>query len=190
LGAKLRTLDSHEKAVYGATFLGTSDKEYCVATCCFDQKVRIFDMRDRSIICTLDGHSDDIIGIDYSEKAQLLATGSDDGSICVWDMRKLDARTKLMNLFKINSREMPGIPDNEIKRVAFNYDGTKLAAGCSSQQALIYDIGGPSPRLDAALPGHQDSVFDVCWGVDAQGVEYLVDASHDFTSFVWRPVAQ
>jgi WD40 repeat protein len=179
-GMKLRTLDGHDKAVYGATFLGM-DTEYLVATTCFDQKVRVFDMRDKSVVATLQGHVDDIIGIDYTEKTSMMATGSDDGCICLWDTRRWSDP-----VFKINSRDSPGIPNNEIKRVSFNHDGRKVAAGCSSQQALIYDVGGPSPSMVAALPGHQDCVFDVCWGIDATGAEYLVDASHDHTSFVWR----
>jgi WD40 repeat protein len=193
-GLKLRCLDFHEKSVYGATFLGTyegSAEEYLVATCCFDQKVRIFDMRDKTIVCSLNGHTDDIIGLDYSGSTKRLATGSDDGCICVYDTRKIGSGQKeQMPIFKINSREMPGIQSNEVKRVAFNSNGTKIAAGCSSQQALIYNIGGPVPMMEAALQGHLDCVFDCAWGIDAGGVEYLVDASHDHTSFVWRPMNQ
>jgi WD40 repeat protein len=181
-GMKLRTLDCHEKAVYGSTFLG-QDQEYNVATCCFDQKLRIFDLRDKRVVFELQGHLDDVIGIDYTEKSRLLATGSDDGCICVWDTRNWSDP-----VYKINTREIPGIPNNEVKRVRFSHDGRKVAAGCSSQQALIFDVGGNMPSLVAALPGHQDCVFDVAWGIDATGVEYLVDASHDHTSFVWRPM--
>merc|ERR1740127_43141 len=63
-GITLRTLDKHTKAVYGTTFLG-QEHQYLVATCCFDQKTRIFDMRDKQMVQMLTGHTDDIIGIDY-----------------------------------------------------------------------------------------------------------------------------
>merc|ERR1711920_751144 len=129
-------------------------------------------------------HTDDIIGIDYTEKTRQLATGSDDGLICVWDERNWGRPLSV-----INTRQTPGIPNNEVKRVAYSLDGTRLACGSSSANALVYSVATPeNPAFLAALPGHQECVFDVCWGVDSQGGEYLVDASHDLTSYVWRPV--
>lgn len=181
---KLRSLDAHTKAVYGASFLSV-ENQYCVATCCFDLNVRIFDMRDRSVAACLENcHTDDIIGIDFTDKTRQLATGSDDGVICIFDERNWGEP-----LYRINTRENPGIANNEVKRVCYSLDGRRLACGSSSQQVLVYDLSGSEPTFAAALPGHQDCVFDVCWGVDANGAEYLVDASHDLTSFVWRPAA-
>jgi WD40 repeat protein len=51
-GITLRQLDKHTKAVYGCAFLG-AENQYLVATCCFDQKTRVFDMRDKSIAAML-----------------------------------------------------------------------------------------------------------------------------------------
>jgi WD40 repeat protein len=181
-GSMARTLTDHSKAVYGATFLGKQEPDL-VATCCFDQMVRLWDMRVPKVVNALKGfHSNDIIGIDYADKTRLLATGSDDGYICIFDSRKWDSP-----LFRINSVVDPGIPNNEIKRCTFNPEGTKVAAGSSSYQVLIYDVSGPSPQSVASLTGHSDCVFDVAWGLDSKGREFLVDASHDHTSFVWRP---
>jgi WD40 repeat protein len=186
-GIKLRNLTEHTKAVYGASFAGP-DMEYFVATCSFDQKVRMFDMRTKSIVETFQAHTDDVIGIDFCDRKRVLATGSDDGCICVWDMRK---NLKWgPPLFKIDTRELPGMSDNEVKRVTFNPDGTKLASGNSSQHVLVYDLSGPSPEIFGILDGrapHRDCVFDCCFGVDSNGVEFIVDASHDQMSYVWRP---
>jgi WD40 repeat protein len=178
-GITLRTLDKHTKAVYGCKFLG-AENQYWVATCCFDQKVRVFDMRDRTLAAQLNKHTDDIIGIDYSSRQQTLATGSDDGFICLWDVRSW----KLGGM--INTREDPGIPDNEVKRVAFSQDGNFLAAACSSQQVLVYDLQGQTPKVVGRLDGHGDCVFDVTWGTNPQtGNKMLVSASHDHTCMFW-----
>merc|ERR1719436_1804198 len=85
-GITLRQLDKHTKAVYGCVFLG-QENQYLLSTCCFDQKTRLFDMRDKMIVAMLQRHSDDVIGIDYCSPKQLLATGSDDGCIGIWDTR-------------------------------------------------------------------------------------------------------
>jgi len=179
-GITLRTLDKHTKAVYGATFLG-NDSQYCVATCCFDQKARVFDMRDKQIVALLQTHRDDVIGIAYAGPKQLLATGSDDGLIALWDTRTWKLQTT------INTRENPGIPENEVKRVSFSPDGHLLAAACSSGKVLVYDIRGHTPTVYAQLGGHTDCVFDVTWGTDPQtNTRTLVSASHDQTCRYWR----
>jgi WD40 repeat protein len=183
-GSLLRTLDAKTRQVYSATFLGF-EREHYVAATCFDSKVRIWDMRSQSCVETLETHCDDVIGADYCPRMQTLATGSDDGSIVVWDARRWQEP-----MCKLDTRMIPGLASNEVKRVRWSVDGLKIAAGCSSQQVLVYDFSrGGSAQLFAQLPGHQECVFDVVWGVDGTtGTEYLVDASHDHLSFVWKPV--
>jgi len=175
----LRTLDKHTKAVYGCKFLG-AENQYWVATCCFDQKVRVFDMRDRTLVNQITRHTDDIIGIDYSSNKQYLATGSDDGTIGVWDVRTWKP------VAFINTREEPGLVDNEVKRVAFSPMGDNLAAACSSQQVLVYDLNEKIPKAIGRLDGHGDCVFDCTWGIDPQtGLKRLISASHDHTCMYW-----
>lgn len=179
-GMTLRTLDKHTKAVYGAKFLG-QEMQYFVATCCFDQKTRIFDMRDKQVVAVLQGHTDDVIGIDYSSGKGLLATGSDDGRICIWDVKTWKM------LHKINTQEIPDLPENEVKRVSFSPDGTQLAAACSSGRVLVYDVAPSQASLAAKLTGHTDCVFDVSWAVDpVRGGNILVSASHDLTCRHWH----
>lgn len=183
-GLRLRTLTEHTKAVYGAVFLGP-ENDNNVATCSFDQKVRMFDLRTKDIVETFQAHTDDVIGIDFSTNNRMLATGSDDGCICLWDMRMWGPP-----LHKIDTREIPGAPENEVKRVTFNRDGTKLASGNSSQQVLVYDLTGPTPAIFGILDGrapHKDCVFDCAFGYDRNGAEFIIDASHDQMSYVWHP---
>merc|ERR1712159_402200 len=134
------------KIAYGSTFLG-AENQYCVATCSFDQKVRVFDMRDKSVVANLQEHFDDVIGIDFCENKRWLASGSDDGYVCVWD-----SRSWARPIFKINTRDGPA-HDNEVKRVAFNSNGTKLATGSSSNQALVYNLTEDSPTVYGILAG-------------------------------------
>merc|ERR1712032_456284 len=179
-GIALRQLDTHTKEVYGCKFLG-QENQYLVATCCFDQRARIFDMRDKMVVATLHRHTDDVIGVDFSSPKQLLATGSDDGLIALWDTRNW----RLQQV--INTCEDPSIHDNEAKRVAFSSDGRFLTVACSSQRVLVYDLDPPSAEVTSRLDGHEDCVFDVTWGVCPQtGARLLVSASHDHTCQYWR----
>lgn len=181
-GIILRTLDKHTKPVYGTAFLG-QENQYLVATCCFDQKTRVFDMRDKQVVQSLQEHNDDVIGISYSSQKQCLATGSDDGNIVIWDTRTWRLQQK------INTREDPAIPDNEVKRVSFSENGDLLAAACSSGRVLVYDIRNGSARLHATLGGHGDCVFDVTWGhCNRTNKQVLVSASHDHSCRYWREI--
>eukprot|EP00397_Hematodinium_sp_SG-2012_P008633 GEMP01008698.1.p1 GENE.GEMP01008698.1~~GEMP01008698.1.p1 ORF type:complete len:420 (+),score=53.42 GEMP01008698.1:170-1429(+) len=180
-GVTLRTLQKHPRAVYGAAFLG-QEQEYLVATVCFDQKTRVYDMRDKQIVAQLQGHTDDVIGIDYSNRS-LLATGSDDGMIVIWDCRTWQC------LSKINTRGFA--PDNEVKRVKFSKDISgklEIAAGGANNSVYIFDIDLDVPVVRTfthELTGHTDCVFDVAWGVAQNGSSFLVTASHDLTWKYW-----
>mmetsp|Transcript_113038 Transcript_113038/g.225095 ORF Transcript_113038/g.225095 Transcript_113038/m.225095 type:complete len:337 (-) Transcript_113038:35-1045(-) len=179
-GLTLRTLNQHKKAVYGATFLG-QENQYFVATCCFDTMTRIFDMRDKTVVATLGTHTDDVIGIDYASNKMCLATGSDDGMICLWDARTW----KLQRQINTKLAQSAEDSENEVKRVAFSPDGTCLAAACSSGRVLVYDMNNYDLKAD--LGDHTDCVFDVTWGAcPTTKTKILVSASHDHTCKYWR----
>lgn len=185
-GLQLRKLDKHTNAVYGATFLG-KEHQYLVATCCFDKITRIFDIRRNNLVAEVKGHTDDVIGIDYCPKYQLLATGSDDGLVVIWDVKNGWKKHR-----EINTREpmpgQPGLDANEVKRVRWSNSGRYIAAACSSQCVLVYDINNESaPPIK--LGGHSDCVFDVSWGTCPRtGVNMLVSASHDHSCRYWKQV--
>lgn len=184
-GVTLRQLDSHTKQVYGCTFLGV-ENQYLVATCCFDTTTRIFDMRNRYVVAEMKDHNDDVIGLHYTSNGRLLATGSDDGHIYVYDTRTWK------QLFRFNTFEVEEMSDHEVKRVAFSPDGSMLAAACSSGRVLVYDVNGQDNGFPIAqLNEHTDCVFDVAWGMHPryQNSKILVSASHDHKCCSWRQVS-
>jgi WD40 repeat protein len=187
-GQQLRRLDKHDKAVYGATFFGKrscpSEYEYSCASCCFDRKARVWDIRTKTLSAVLDCGTDDLIGIDFSAQLHFLAVGGDDGTISLWDARKWK-RSAL-----IDTRS-DSFASNEVKRVSFSPDGRKLAAACSSGHVLVYDVGisVEQPQLLADLDGHEDCVFDVAWGIcPGSNRNIVVSASHDKSSMIWKEV--
>ncbi len=80
-------LMGHKSPVYGVVF---HPEGHLLATCAFDWTTILWvgghlcshitkDPRGKDqIIKTLEGHTDDIIGVDFDEGGNLLATGSDD----------------------------------------------------------------------------------------------------------------
>lgn len=188
-GCSLRVLDKHEKAVYGCKFMGPG-QEFQVATCCFDRKTRIFDMRDKQVVKCLgdnnDGHTDDVIGIDIcggdnNSAPYMIATGSDDGQILVWDIRKWQ------RAFVFDTNKYFKEAGTEVKRVRFSPTGEYIAAGTSKHAVMVYSLrGAQSSEPAAALKHGTDCVFSVNWGRWPNGKQFLVSASHDTTCSYWE----
>jgi len=187
---KLRTLTEHTAEVYDCTFLGMKDQnQYLVATTCFDKSTRIFDMRDKKMVARLEGHTDDVIGCDYNARTNCLVTGSDDGLINFWDLRKsLDPKSMgSPPIHSINVATETGQSTSpEVKRVAFSPDGERLAVGVSSGQVVVYKYNGSVMAQHAFLSGHTDCVFDVAWGMLPNGKRVIASASHDKSSRIWQ----
>ncbi|CAK0895338.1 unnamed protein product, partial [Prorocentrum cordatum] len=79
------------------------------------------------------GLPDSLVGLDFSPTRGLLATGSDDGKIGIWDSRTWKPQLTIDTKAHVSQ-------DNEVKRVAFSPNGQFLAAACSSGKVLVYDI--------------------------------------------------
>ncbi|CAB4054929.1 CDC20 [Lepeophtheirus salmonis] len=60
-------------------------------------EVLIHDVRIKNhIICTLNEHTQEVCGIDWNSGGTLLATGGNDNTVFIWDIRSLDKPTKVL----------------------------------------------------------------------------------------------
>jgi len=179
-GKLIRKLVGHTNSVYSAAFFGTENGlQDSVATCAFDSKINVYDVRSGSVTKCLEGHKDEIIGLDYCSRHHMLASGSDDGCIMTWDVRKWQ---------KLHTMKLE---NNEVKRVRFSRDGQMLAASCAelSMGVVVYGgLGEATPRQMAVLEGHKDAVFDVSWGETEDGRAILASGCHDFEARVWQEI--
>ncbi|CAK0903276.1 unnamed protein product [Prorocentrum cordatum] len=179
-GTPLRLLQGHGKEVQCVSFLGIS-MEYCVATGSIDTFARIHDMRDQSLVRKLPFHSKHITGLAFSESKWLLATGGGDGMIALYDVRTWQR----LHAIDADSDGSSG----EVRQVAIDGTGTRLAAACGTGNVLVYDVGQRAHAARVAkLEGHEEGAVDVAWGVEHTNTgrrRVLVSASHDATSRVW-----
>lgn len=179
----LRQLDHHSQ-VYSCTFFSSSvPMQFNIATCA-KHAISVYDMRTcKTVTHVPDAHNDDIIGLDFSAANGFLASGSDDGTISLWDHRN-------WKLFKtIDTRNLEGLTGNSVKRLRFSPDGNQLAAGCVTSCVLVYDgiteeaVGLPSRAI--CSPASDVCVFDVAWAEPQPGSKMLISGAHDKTTRIW-----
>ena len=133
------------------------------------------DSKSGGAVCarTLTGHGDDVVGVCFHPRdSRVLATGSDDGTVRVWDTRGTCDGGVVTTLTLHGGRET--------KRIAFSPNGAMLAAGGADGTCAVVDAS--TWERIATLAGHTDTVFDVAWSPDAKSI---VTASHDASWRVW-----
>jgi WD40 repeat protein/transcriptional regulator with XRE-family HTH domain len=101
-----------------------------------DKTILIFDAKTGKQRFTLTGHTDAITSINFSPDGARLASGSGNGEIIIWDLRKGKALSTLQG---VTLGDSPVI-QYSIFALAFSPDGKRLLAGDTYGQGMIWDI--------------------------------------------------
>jgi len=124
------------------------------------------------LIRTLAHHSDEVTAVAYSPDGQLLASASDDGTICL-----SDAKTGVW----LRTLEGHG---SWVMSVAFSPDGELLASGFWDGTVKLWEVG--TGRCLRTLEGHGSRVNSVAFAPDG---ERLASGSEDKTVKLWDVAA-
>lgn len=117
---------------------------------------------------TLPGHADKVLSVAVSYDGNLFASGSNNGTIKIWD-----ARTQQL------LRPLPGHAKG-VTSVAFDPASQLLASGSGDGTIKIWDlrVGG----LQQTLAGHEATVWSVAFTPDGKR---LISGSRDETIKIW-----
>lgn len=157
------------------------DGQY-LASGCADAHVRIWDIGDFYIsspttpsgsvlIRKLFGHTNAIFSVAYSPDGKLLASGSADGKICIW-------QAKDGTLYRTLEQHTAAV-----FAVAFDpsvTDGRLLASGSRDRTAKIWDTA--TGEVLHELSGHTDEILSVAYQPSGN---YLVTGAWDHTVRIW-----
>lgn len=98
---------------------------------------------------TLRGHSNIILGMAWSPDGAMLASGSSDSTICIWDTEN----GKLHKTFKGHQ--------DLVQSVSWSPDGQFLASGSADKTIRIWDV--QKGKLFHVIEKHNDWVSSVSW---------------------------
>ncbi|CDJ43538.1 WD-40 repeat protein, putative, partial [Eimeria tenella] len=139
--------------------------------------VYIWDLKVQEQRAALQGHSDKISQLAFSENGYYLATASADGTVRLWDLRK-SAAFQTLQVGPDSSSKDP------VTAAAFDNSGLFVAACTSSGAVHIYNFESRAHAAPVAtLQGHTDAVMDCAF---VEGEKMILTASMDKTVKLWE----
>ncbi|RHY86269.1 hypothetical protein DYB37_003155 [Aphanomyces astaci] len=164
-GTELLLQEGHYREVYAIACQG--DGALC-ATGDLGGVGRVWDLRSGKSIMTLQGHAKQIVSLDWN--GYVLASGSDDHSVRIWDLRKRQ------NVYVVPAH------DGMVSTVRFSASGEILAT--SSFDGSIKLWRSRNWTLLSVLKGHDGKVMAMDVAPDEK---HLVSIGFDRTFKTWAP---
>ena len=122
---------------------------------------------------TLEGHKSRIWSIEFSPNSNMLASGSDDRTVRLWNLSQVEEDPKVLKVLEEHNFW--------VGSVTFSPDGQKIASGSYDKTIGLWDLN----HLDETpivLRGHEQSVTSVAFYPDGSK---LVSGSYDNTIRTW-----
>jgi WD40 repeat protein len=115
-----------------------------------------------------EGHEDSVTSVVFSPDGQLIASGSDDKTVRVWNVATGSQQHKLTG------------HENWVTSVVFSPDGQLIASGSDDKTVRVWNVATGSQQHK--LTGHEHSVTSVVFSPDGQ---LIASGSDDKTVRVW-----
>ncbi|MBW4533661.1 MAG: TIR domain-containing protein [Pleurocapsa minor HA4230-MV1] len=135
------------------------------------------------VIQVLDEHKQNVTSVDFSSDGQILASGSLDGTIKLWQLngnQKTPITTLMDEHCDEQNKNVCGV-----RSVSFSKDGKTLASGGQNNAVKLWqqDADWKKKKLPTTLAGHSNYVISVSFSKDGQT---LGSAGNDNTIKLWK----
>lgn len=146
--APVQSLDSHNNQAIHALSFSPSDTKF--VSCGDDSTVRVWDWASHSEERKLEGHGWDVKTVQWHPRSSVIASGSKDNLVKLWDPRA--GGDCLSTLYGHK---------NTVTRVAWNDNGNWLLTASRDQLIKLYDIRAMKELT--SLKGHHKEVTSLAW---------------------------
>ncbi len=124
---------------------------------------------DFELVHTFSGHREEVTSVAFSPYGRLLASGSVDRTIKIWDVSSRQLKRTLTG------------HENSVESVAFSPDGHLLASGSADKTIKLWDVA--TGNLKQSLSGNGNSILAVAFGPKGRR---LASGSWDGTIGIWN----
>ncbi len=133
----------------------------------------IITLKAHQALITLEAHEGRVWSVAFSPNSKMLASGSDDRKIRLWNISQTKAEPELIEVLEGHNFW--------VGSVAFSPDGQKLASGSYDKTIRVWDLNHLKED-PIVLRGHEQSVTSVAFYFDGKK---LVSGSYDNTILSW-----
>ncbi|MGE3853879.1 MAG: WD40 repeat domain-containing protein, partial [Planctomycetota bacterium] len=141
-----------------------------MAAACSDQCVRIFDMRDRTLLAKLDGHQNLVTSVAISADGRRVVSGSFDRTVRLWNIEQ-----------KTEIDRLQGHEDQVMDVGWIEADGSNCVVSAGRDRTLrVWDVS--ENREIMRLGGHDGAL--TCLAVSPRG--WLGSCAEDGSAQLWR----
>ena len=119
-----------------------------------DNDIKVWDMRKKSVVYSMLGHTDTVTSLQVSPDSQALLSNSHDSTVRTWDIRPFAPTDRHIQTY---DGAPTGLEKNLI-RASWDPKGEKIIAGSGDRSVVIWETR--SGKLLYKLPGHMGTVND------------------------------
>ncbi len=151
-GGVRAVIRQNDGRIYDAAFHPAED---VIATGGWEQKVVLADAQSGALLRTVDGAQDTITALAFSPDGRLLAAGTMDGEVLIWNWDTFDLRCRVQQ-------------PNEVIDLAFSPDGTQLLVMGYNSEPTLWDVATQGKLR--TLSGYQGTTSTAKFSADGQRV--------------------